>query len=64
MMLALARTEGTEAGKLLEIYGISPDVLFTHPVECLQREGCAPVRGKKEAAATKLLEQFSEDLIQ
>ena len=64
VLLALARTEGTEAGKLLEIYGISPDVLFTHTVECLQREGCAPVRGKKEAAATKLLEQFSEDLIQ
>ena len=63
VLLALARAEDTEAGKLLQIFGIGANVLFTHTVECMQREECAPARGKKEAVTTKLLEQFSEDLI-
>ena len=63
VLLALSRAEGTEAEKLLQIFGIGANVLFTHTVECLQREESAPVRGKKEAVTTKLLEQFSEDLI-
>ncbi|MGM9605664.1 MAG: ATP-dependent Clp protease ATP-binding subunit [Faecousia sp.] len=63
VLLALSRAEDTEAGKLLQIFGIGANVLFTHTVECMQREECTPVRGKKEAVTTKLLEQFSEDLI-
>lgn len=63
VLLALARAEGTEAEKLLQIFGISANALFTHTVECLQREADPLVRGKKEAVTTKLLEQFSEDLI-
>lgn len=63
VLLALSRAEDTEAGKLLQIFGIGANVLFTHTVECLQREQYAPARGKKEAVTTKLLEQFSEDLI-
>ncbi len=64
VLLALAREEGTEAGKLLEIFGIGANLLFTQTLECLQREENAPVRAKKEAVTTKLLEQFSEDMIQ
>ena len=63
VLLALSRAEGTEAEKLLQIFGLGANVLFTHTVECLQREESAPARGKKEAVTTKLLEQFSEDLI-
>ena len=63
VLMALSRTENTEAGKLLQIFGIGPNVLFTHTVEWLRREAEAPARGKKEAVITKLLEQFSEDLI-
>lgn len=63
VLLALARAEQTEAGRLLEIFGIGANVLFTHTVEWMQREDWAPARGKKEAVTTKLLEQFSEDLI-
>ncbi len=64
VLLALAREEDTEAGKLLEIFGIGANLLFTQTLECLQREENAPVRAKKEAVTTKLLEQFSEDMIQ
>lgn len=64
VLLALAREDGTQAGKLLEIFGISANLLFTQTLECLQREENAPVRAKKEAVTTKLLEQFSEDMIQ
>ena len=63
VLMALARTEDTEAGKLLQIFGIGANALFTHTLEWMRREECAPVRGKKEAVTTKLLEQFSEDLI-
>ena len=63
VLLALSRAENTEAGRMLQVFGIGANVLFTHTVECMQREECAPARGKKEAVTTKLLEQFSEDLI-
>ena len=63
VLLALSRAEETEAGKLLQIFGLGANALFTHTVEYLQREESAPARGKKEAVTTKLLEQFSEDLI-
>ena len=45
VLLALSRAEGTEAEKLLQIFGIGANVLFTHTVECLQREESAPARG-------------------
>ena len=63
MLAALSRAQDSGAGQLLQIFGISQDVLFTHTVEWLQRESAFPTGGKKEAVATKLLEQFSEDLI-
>ena len=63
VLAALSRAQDSGAGQLLQIFGISQDVLFTHTVEWLQRESAFPTGGKKEAVATKLLEQFSEDLI-
>lgn len=64
VLLALARRESCSAAELLKIYGISGDALLTHTVDYLQWEASASQRIKKEAVATKLLEQFSEDLIQ
>ena len=62
VLLALARRGRGEAAELLRISGVSPDTLFTHTLEVMRWD--SPVRRKKEAVATKLLEQFSEDLVQ
>ena len=64
ILLALSRMEDSSAAELLEVYGIAPDLLFHHTVEYLEWEAEASRTFKKEAVATKLLEQFSEDLIQ
>ena len=63
LLLAMARLEQSGAGELLRLSGVSADALFTHMVDLSQWERPAPVKGKKEAASTRLLEQFSEDLI-
>ena len=63
LLLAMARQESCAAVELLRLNGISPDVLFTHMLDDLRWERSAPGKGKKEAVTTKLLEQFSEDLI-
>ena len=64
VLMALARVEGTSAAELLRMSGISQETLFTHTVEYLQWEALSSRKIKKEAVMTKLLEQFSEDLIQ
>ncbi len=63
LLLAMARRETSAAGELLQLNGVSADALFTHTVDYLRWEQSALVKGKKEAVATRLLEQFSEDLI-
>ena len=63
LLLAMARREGNAAAELLMINGISADVLFTHTMDYLRWEQQVVTRGKKEAVTTRLLEQFSEDLI-
>ncbi len=63
ILLAMARQEDCGAGELLRLCGVSADALFTHTVEHLRWEQTAPAKGKKEAVTTKLLEQFSEDLV-
>ena len=63
ILLAMARREGTAASELLELSGVSADVLFTHTMDYLRWEQQTLSRGKKEAVTTRLLEQFSEDLI-
>jgi len=64
ILLSLGRTENCSAWELLEMNGISGEALFTHTVEYMQWETLSSGKPKKEAVITKLLEQFSEDLIQ
>ena len=63
VLTALARRDASSAGTVMRIGGISMEALFTHTVEYMRREKQAPC-ADKEAASTKLLERFSEDLVQ
>ena len=63
LLLAMSRVEDSSAAEVLAMNGIRPSDLFTHTVDYLQWERESPVKLKKEAVVTKLLEQFSEDLI-
>ncbi len=64
ILLALLRKEKTAAMQLLDLANVDLDYLFTRTVDQLRLEEQTPVKRKKEGTATKLLEQFSEDLIQ
>ncbi len=61
ILLALLRQEKTCARDLLLLSALDADVLFSRVVEQSCNTG---KERKKEGMATKLLEQFSEDLIQ
>ena len=63
MLLALLRCERSAARELLMIGSVDTEQLFTRTIEYIQWENIQPVRRKKEGTVTKLLEQFSEDLI-
>ena len=63
ILLAMARQGGTEVEELLRLNGVSADALFTYTVDQLRWEQSVRAKGKKEAVTTRLLEQFSEDLI-
>ena len=64
IMIALLRHEKCAAQDLLTLAGIDGNELFSHAIEYLQWEAHEPpATTKKEAVNTKLLEQFSEDLI-
>ena len=63
ILLALLRQEKGAAKRMLALTRVDQDELFTRTVEYLQWERYAPVKPKKEESATKLLEQFSEDLL-
>ncbi len=63
LLLALARQGKTPAADLLELNGVTADCLFTHTVDYLRWEQRVCASPKKEAVTTRLLEQFSEDLI-
>ena len=63
VLMAMARREKADAAELLRLSGIGSDVLLTQSVNYLQWTAETPEKGKKEAVATKLLEQFSEDLV-
>lgn len=64
ILLSLLRTEKTAGRDLLLLGGVDTEDLFTMTVDSLRWERTLPVKGKKEAVNTKLLEQFSEDLLQ
>ena len=63
MLLALARREQTSAAQLLNFSGIDKAELFTAAVEQGIWKTKRDISGKKGAIATKLLEQFGEDLV-
>ena len=61
ILLSALRQEQTAARDLMLFCGMDAGMLFSKTVESIQRQ---QIKVKKEAVSTKLLEQFSEDLIQ
>ncbi len=64
ILLSLLRRERSGAADMLLLSDIDPAELFSRTVEQLRWEQKVGNKGKREAVTTKLLEQFSEDLIQ
>ncbi len=64
ILLALMRTGNCAAQELLEMCCVDADQVFTMALEHLRCQTPDKVKFKKEAVTTKLLEQFSEDLVQ
>ena len=64
ILLALVRQRRTAARDLLILNNVDTEILFSRTVEHLLRQKNAAAPEKKEGTRTKLLEQFSEDLIQ
>ena len=62
LLLALTRRHACTAVMVLRIAGADPDTLFTMGLECRFRMGGR--RRYKEGVSMKLLDQFSEDLLQ
>ncbi len=63
LLLALLRQQGTGAAELLVLNGADVETLFTRTVD-VSRKKQHTEQKEKEAVKTKLLEQFSEDLLQ
>ncbi|MBQ7341044.1 MAG: ATP-dependent Clp protease ATP-binding subunit [Oscillospiraceae bacterium] len=62
ILLAMLRREKTAAAKIMMLSGVDTAELFNRTVECLQWG--KRMQEKREGTTTRLLEQFSEDLIQ
>ena len=63
ILIALLRQRGSTARLLLDLTDVDPDEIFTKTVDYMSWRGGMPAVVKKEAVSTKLLEQFSEDLV-
>ena len=63
ILLALLRVRKSAAWELLALMQVDTDTLFTHTIDYLRWETQPGQVRKKEAVSTKLLEQFSEDLL-
>ncbi len=63
ILLALVRAEHSTAVALLRFCGADPQAIFSQAVEYKMLGYREPVKRKKEGFSTKLLEQFSEDLV-
>ena len=64
ILLALLRMENCGAWELLTLSGAEPGLLFSQTAEYIRQETEPVGKRKKEAVNLKLLEQFSEDLLQ
>ena len=63
ILLSLVRAEHSSAVALLRFCGVDPGAVFSQAVEYKMLGYREPVKRKKEGFNTKLLEQFSEDLV-
>ncbi len=63
IFLSLLRREKTAARDLLLLEGIEAEDLFTRAVDSMQWDQQTQGKTNKEASTTKLLDQFSEDLV-
>ncbi len=63
ILLSLLRSEKTAAADILMLGNVDTEALFSYTVDQLQWITTIPQRRNKEAVSTKLLEQFSEDMI-
>ena len=63
ILLALTRLEGTSAWALLQLCQVDTEELFHLTVEYRMQRIHPPEKEKKEVGTTKLLEQFSEDMV-
>ena len=64
VLLALLRRQNTRAQTLLCLCGADSDRLFTRTLQYLSAGAQEPAKRHKEGSPTKLLEQFSVDLIE
>ena len=64
ILLSILRQEKSAARELLLLSGVDTQMLFSQAVDYLRWNTTPPCKNKKEAVTTKLLEQFSEDLVQ
>ncbi len=63
LLTALIRKGDTVAGELLELSGVDTNEMFTQILEMMHWEKVKRVGISREGSFTKLLDQFSEDLI-
>ncbi len=64
ILLAVLRQEKCEAMALLQLGTVDANVLFSRTLEHARWETVQPLKRKREGTSMKLLEQFSEDLVQ
>ena len=63
LLAAILRVENTAAVQMLQLCGMDMGSLFTQTIDTLRWDSRREQKVNKEAVNTKLLEQFSEDLI-
>jgi len=64
ILLSMLRNENTAAAEMLTLNDVDAAELFSRTIDYLKWENDLEAKGKTEAVTTRLLEQFSEDLIQ
>ncbi len=63
ILLSVLRKEKSGAQELMRFAQIDRNEIFTRSIDYLQWDSQGVIQSKKEAATTKLLEQFSEDMV-
>ena len=63
ILLALTRYPSSACYELMQLCQAEPNIIFTNTLEYLTHATRGYKKGKKEGITTKLLDQFSEDLV-